>query len=201
MSRFAGMAAALVLGVGIGATLWRSPSSTMTGAGVARLVADDGLDGFARQSAIAHVTYAPDIERPAQIGPARERELGEWVSHSLGTDVVPPVLTHVGYKLMGGRLLSGGDGPFAQFTYNDAKGERVTLCISHRKLNAQTSGFALYKDGPVKVFHWIAGAYGYSVTGGIDRDELLQVAQDVKFALIADGEDSTTGGENPTISN
>jgi len=52
---------------------------------------------------------------------------------------------------MGGRLLPGDDGPVAQFMYHDAKGERITLCISHRKISSDTTAFKLYQDGSVNV--------------------------------------------------
>jgi anti-sigma factor RsiW len=193
LPRFGAMAAMLLLGVGVGAGVDRGGSfehirsDAATGNGVARQVADDGLGGFARQSAIAHVMYAPDVERPygASVDPAHEAEFGKWLSGRLGTAMVPPALMRAGYKLMGGRILRGDDGSFAQFTYNSASGERVTLCMARLAGDAGKSGFALYKDGPVKVFHWTAGDYGYSVAGGIKREKLLQMARDVSSAMVA----------------
>ncbi|WP_158903472.1 anti-sigma factor [Burkholderia sp. L27(2015)] len=202
MPRFAGMAAALLLGIGIGTHVLSMFPQGGDEDGVAHLIADDGLAGFARQSALAHVMYSPDVERPALVDPQHERDLGKWVSGKLGTDVVPPVLMHAGYKLMGGRLLPGREGPFVQFTYNGEKGERVTLCISRRKTDGTvTTGFALYKDGPVKVFHWMAGNYGYAVTGGIDRAALLQVARDVQSDLAANSAAPPAGAPLPTTVN
>lgn len=204
MRRFAAMTAALVLGmvIGIGGSMERLSLNAVAGDDAARLVAADGRDGFARESAIAHVTYAPDVERPAKADSDSPREggLGKWLSARLGTDVVPPELTHAGYKLMGGRLLPDGRGTFAQFTYNDAKGERITVCVSHRMEHVPTTGLTLYRDGPVKVFHWTVGDYGYSVTGGISRDALLEVAREVKSAMTADGDVPTTRWRTPQSS-
>ncbi|HXZ09073.1 MAG TPA: anti-sigma factor [Paraburkholderia sp.] len=189
--QFAGMAAALILGVGIGvgSNMGRQmPSAGMAGTndGYAHVSADGALL-FARQSAIAHVMYAPEVTRPVEVGADREQELVQWVSNRLGTNVRPPILTRTGFELMGGRLLPGADGPVAQFMYHDAKGERITLCISHRKVSSETTAFKLYEDGPVSVFYWIDGNFGYAVSGGVDHKVLLELAHDVYSQLTAEG--------------
>ncbi|TWG83880.1 anti-sigma factor RsiW [Cupriavidus gilardii J11] len=187
--RWGGMAAALVLGIGIGAGLgagldgWRA--GPVADAELAERTGGviDVSESFARQSAIAHVIYAPEVRRPVEVGVDREQELVKWVSNRLGADVRPPVLTGTGFTLMGGRLLPGSNGPVAQFMYHDANGERITLCISHRALAGDMTAFKLYRDGPVNVFYWIDGNFGYAVSGGIDRTRLLALAHDVYAQL------------------
>jgi anti-sigma factor RsiW len=71
--------------------------------------------------------------------------------------------------------------------YRGPGDERVTLCISHRKVNSNTTAFKLYQDGPVNVFYWVDGDYGYAVSGGIDRNVLLQLSHDVYAQLTAKG--------------
>jgi anti-sigma factor RsiW len=181
--RFAGLAAALVLGVaiGVGGMTSNAGREMMMPGGDASLrhVSASPAESFARQSAIAHVTYAPMVVRPVEVGADREQDLVKWLSSRLGTDVRPPILTRVGFQLMGGRLLPGDDGPVAQFMYHDANGERITLCISHRKIASDVTAFKLYEDGSVKVFYWIDGDFGYAVSGAIDRKVLLEVSHDV----------------------
>lgn len=195
--RWGGMAAALVVGIGIGAGMAGGvgrPGSArpapIADAGLAQRA--DGIidvsESFARQSAIAHVIYAPEVRRPVEVGVDREQELVKWVSNRLGADVRPPVLTGTGFTLMGGRLLPGSNGPVAQFMYHDANGERITLCISHRALAGDMTAFKLYRDGPVNVFYWIDGNFGYAVSGGIDRTRLLALAHDVYAQLTRDGQ-------------
>lgn len=191
--RWGGMAAALVIGIGIGAAAdgWRQPR--LQGDDIAQQTPGtiDVGESFARQSAIAHVIYAPEVRRPVEVGVDREQELVKWVSNRLGADVRPPVLTRTGFSLMGGRLLPGSHGPVAQFMYHDANGERITLCISHRALAADMTAFKLYRDGPVNVFYWVDGNFGYAVSGGIDRTRLLELAHDV-YAQLS-GRKSGTG--------
>lgn len=192
--QFAGMAAALVLGVGIGVgtQMGKSIPSTSTAmlasnSSDTRPVSADASDGLARQAAVAHVVYMPAIDRPAEIGGAdHEQDFVQYLANKLGTNVHPPMLDKAGFALSGGRLLPGNDGPVAQFMYRGPQGERVTLCISHREANANTTAFKLYQDGPVNVFYWVDGDYGYAVSGGIDRKVLLQLSHDVYAQLTAE---------------
>ncbi|MDR5733758.1 anti-sigma factor [Caballeronia sp. LZ025] len=179
--QFAALAATLVLGIGIGV----GTGSYLPWASSSRIdsVAADTSVAMAREAALAHVVYMPTVDRPSEIGKDREHDFVQYLSNKLGTDVHPPMLTKSGFQLMGGRILPGEDGPMAQFMYRDAKGERVTLCISQRKTSANTTAFKLYQDGPVSVFYWVDGAFGYAVSGGIDRKVMLELAHDVHAQL------------------
>lgn len=188
--RFAGMAAALVLGVGIGwGTHYGMNAPGGFGAGGAsalHTVSLDGSERFAQQAAIAHVNYMPSVMRPDTMGDSQEQDFVKWLANRLGTNVHAPMLARDGFELSGGRLVQNDDGDVAQFMYHNAKGERVTLCISHRKTSANTTAFKLYQDGPVNVFYWVDGDFGYALSGGIDRKALLQLSHDV-YAQITSG--------------
>lgn len=186
---FAGMAAALVLGIGIG---WGTQFGTSTtapapGDGALHAVSADGSEVFAHEAAVAHVVYMPQVWRPDNMSSdTPEQDFVQWLSNRLGTNVHPPMLGKSGFELAGGRLLPGDDGgQVAQFMYHNARGERVTLCISHRKVSSDTTAFKLYQDGPVSVFYWVDGDFGYALSGGIDRKVLLQLSHDVYSQLTA----------------
>ncbi|BFG71990.1 anti-sigma factor [Paraburkholderia terrae] len=187
--QFTGMAAALVLGIGIGVGTNMGKDVAAPGASApsvtssTRPVSADASEVFAQKAALAHVVYMPTVSRPAQIGQDHEQDFVQYLANKLGTDVHPPMLTKSGFELAGGRILPGDDGPVAQFMYHNANGERVTLCISHRKVNANTTAFKLYQEGPVNVFYWVDGDFGYAVSGGIDRKVMLQIAHDVYAQL------------------
>jgi anti-sigma factor RsiW len=194
--QFAGMAAALVLGVGIGVGTQMGKSVPGAGMGMAmpgagtsadtRPVSADASDGLARQAAIAHVVYMPAVQVPDTTrGTDHDQDFVQWLSNRLGTDVHAPLLDKSGFELSGGRILPGADGPVAQFMYRGPGDERVTLCISHRTVNSNTTAFKLYQDGSVNVFYWVDGDYGYAVSGGIDRKVLLQLSHDVYAQLTA----------------
>lgn len=147
---------------------------------------DEALHGFARRAAVAHVVYSPDVRRPVEVGADEEQALVSWLSKRLGSEVRPPLLKAVGYELIGGRLLPGDKGPVAQFMYNDTAGQRMTLYVTREAPSAadgSNTAFSFGRDGPVNVFYWVDKQFGYAISGGSDRKDLLRVAQEVHRQL------------------
>lgn len=145
-------------------------------------VTGNTLTGFARRAAVAHVVYSPDIRRPVEVGADQEQQLVAWLSKRLGTEVKPPSLQTLGYELIGGRLLPGDSGPVAQFMYHDKIGQRLTLYVTREapKIAGQPeTAFRFGQDGPVNVFYWVDKNFGYAISGGADRTELMRLAQEI----------------------
>lgn len=148
----------------------------------------DALDGFARRAAVAHVVYSPDVRRPVEVGAEQEQQLVAWLSKRLGTAIKPPSLLRLGYELIGGRLLPGESGPVAQFMYHDAIGQRLTLYVTRevpKSPHLPETAFRFGRDGPVNVFYWVDKDFGYAISGGGDRGELMRVSQEVHRQLGA----------------
>ena len=131
---------------------------------------------LARSAAIAHAVYSPEVRHPVEVGADQEDHLVKWLSKRLGTDLRTPKLTSAGYDLVGGRLLSGPQGPVAQFMYQDAKGQRLTLYVSAQKGDRSDTAFRFSQEDKVSVFYWIDHKYGYALSGEIKREALLALA-------------------------
>ncbi len=131
---------------------------------------------LARRAAIAHVVYSPDVRHPVEIGADQEDQLVTWLSKRLGTPIHPPRLGKLGYELIGGRLLPGDTGPVAQFMYHNVAGQRLTLYMSLEQAGNKDTGFRFAEQGPVNVFYWIDGKFGYALSGGINKSELAKIA-------------------------
>ena len=129
-----------------------------------------------RQAAVAHVVYSPDVKRPVEVTADQEDQLVKWLSKRLGTPVSPPQLGALGYELIGGRLLPGNSGPVAQFMYQDASGQRLTLYVTTENVTNRDTGFRFAREGQVNVFYWIDGKFGYALSASIDKGELARVA-------------------------
>jgi len=138
--------------------------------------AEQPIPGFARRAAVAHVVYSPEVRRPVEVGADQEEQLVTWLSKRLGAPLKPPHLERIGYELIGGRLLPGEQGPVAQFMYHNAQGQRLTLYVTRELKQGSTTGFRFAQDGPVNVFYWIDGNFGYALSAGIDKSELARVA-------------------------
>ncbi len=138
---------------------------------------------LARQAAIAHVVYVPEVQHPVEVRAEQEEHLTKWLSKRLGMPVHAPHLGNAGYELVGGRLLPGGEKPAAQFMYQDARGQRLTLYISTDSKGGKETAFRYAREGDVSVFYWIDASYGYALSGEMDRERLLAVAEAVYHEL------------------
>jgi len=134
---------------------------------------------LARSAAIAHAVYSPEVRHPVEVGADQEDHLVKWLSKRVGTDLRAPKLSTLGYELVGGRLLSGPQGPVAHFMYQDGKGQRLTLYVSAQKGDRSDTAFRFSQEDKVSVFYWIDHNYGYALSGEMKRESLLALANAV----------------------
>jgi anti-sigma factor RsiW len=146
-------------------------------------VAAPAAVAFAQRAAVAHAVYSPEQRRPVEVDAAHEDQLVTWLSKRMGAPMKPPHLQELGYALEGGRLLPGGQGPVAQFMYRDAAGRRLTLYVSNESVG-QTA-FRYVREGPINVFYWVDGPFGYAISAETDREALQAVATEVYRQLAS----------------
>ncbi|MBL8472374.1 MAG: anti-sigma factor [Rhodocyclaceae bacterium] len=130
-----------------------------------------------RSAAVAHAAYVPEVRHPVEVAADQEAHLVAWLSKRLGTPIRAPHLGAAGYALLGGRLLPAeGGGNAAQFMYQSATGQRVTLYLrTGEKSNTGTAFRYAQQDG-LAVFYWVEGDTGYALSGQLEREQLLQLA-------------------------
>jgi anti-sigma factor RsiW len=134
---------------------------------------------LARQAAMAHVVYSPEIRHPVEVGADQQEHLVNWLSKRLGTKLKAPVLGAEGYELVGGRLLPGEQGAVAQFMYQDARGKRLTLYVSRLAGTQRDTAFRFSQEDRIAVFYWVDGSLGYALSGDLPKPELLAIATSV----------------------
>jgi anti-sigma factor RsiW len=120
---------------------------------------------LARQAAVAHAVYSPEVRHPVEVGAAEQEHLVNWLSKRLGAKLRAPLLTREGFELVGGRLLPVDSGAVAQFMYQDAKGKRLTLYVSRLAAENRDTAFRFSQEDKVAVFDWIDGRLGYALGG------------------------------------
>lgn len=135
--------------------------------------------GFVQRAAIAHGVYSPEVRRPVEVGAENQDQLVAWLSKRLEAPMKPPHLEALGYELIGGRLLPGERGPAAQFMYHNGAGQRLTLYVGRETQPSSEKAFRFEKSGPVNVFYWIDGGFGYAISAGVEKGELQRVAAEV----------------------
>lgn len=180
--RWGGMAAGLLVAFAagwLGNAQWsQSPGQR----GAAQLARAPAVREFVHDASVAHAVYAPEKRHPVEVAASEQQHLVQWLSKRLDRPLKVPDLSTQGYTLVGGRLLPGESGARAQFMFENAAGERVTLYIG--TLDAQAAGataaretaFRFASEGPVPSFYWVDQGFGYALAGKLPREVLLKLA-------------------------
>ena len=124
----------------------------------------------------SHAVYTPEVRHPVEVTRDQEQHLVTWLSKRLNTPVRAPALNTLGYELLGGRLLSSEGEPAAQFMYENAQGQRLTLFVRHKKTAESQTAFRYASQDNVQGFYWIDGDLGYALIGEIDKDIISDAA-------------------------
>ena len=70
--------------------------------------------------------------------------------------------------------------PRAQFMYQNAAGERMTLYVGALKVDpsgaAGDTAFRFLDEGPVPGFYWVERGFGYAIAGKLPRPALQELA-------------------------
>jgi len=160
----------LVIGIGTGAAgmAWYERLAPLGPAATADHATSDAIT--------AYRTYVGERLHPVEVAADQEAHLTQWLSRRLGKPLLAPNLTAQGYQLMGGRLLPAGSEPAAMFMYDDGKGNRLTV-YARSGGSGEATSFRFEVQEGVSAFSWIDKGLSYVVTGRIDRDRLLSVAE------------------------
>ncbi len=167
------IAAGFLLAVVSGAAGWLAHGVSPANERLARLTP------LPHQAAVAHAVFSVDVKRPVEISAEHEDQLVTWLSKRMGSPMRPPKLGALGYELVGGRLLPGDNGPVAQFMYQDANGQRLTLYVSTEIKANQDTAFRYTQEGQVNVFYWVDGKWGYAISANTPKSALSLVATSV----------------------
>jgi len=182
-ARWGGMAAGVVMAFSLG---WFSNAQIGNSSG-SRLAQQQPAHDFVRQAALAHAVYSPEVRHPVEVDAAQEEHLIQWLSKRLNRPLTLPRLHDAGFQLVGGRLLPGDTGARAQFMYQNAQGDRVTLYVGSSPVDAQVPGtdleFRYSAQGSISSFYWIDRGFAYALSGHQTRQQLLQLARHVHQQL------------------
>src|SRR5277367_489473 len=133
------------------------------------------FQSFTLDALDAHRLYVVEVRHPVEV-PGNERtHLQAWLTKRCGWTVHAPELDATGLKLVGGRLLPGPTGPASFLMYESASGERFTIYTA--KAETEATQMRYTKQDNDGALFWADRGVGYVVSGGSDRERLMQVAR------------------------
>lgn len=175
-----GRAAALLLAFGVGWLAHGQLGNFSTEALAGRTPERE----FVRQAGFAYSVYQPEKRHPVEVLAAEQEHLVQWLSKRLGRPLKIPNLEAQGFALVGGRLLPGEAGARAQFMFQSAQGQRITLYLGALEPAVQATQFRFEPDAAVPSFYWVEQGFGYALSGPVERATLMALAHSV-YAQIS----------------
>jgi anti-sigma factor RsiW len=124
----------------------------------------------------AHRTFSVETRHPVEVAANEEAHLVQWLSKRVGHRLIAPDLNALGFRLMGGRLLSAESGPAALFMYEDSKGTRLSCYYLSVDRDGEPE-FKYREQNGVSAFYWIEDGLAYAIAANADRTLLLKVAE------------------------
>lgn len=183
--RYGGMAASVVMAFGAG---WLANANWQKVGGheatAPSMASAQPEREFVRQAVLAHAVYTPEIRHPVEVSAQEQKHLVQWLSKRLDKPLKVPDLTAQGFDLVGGRLLPGEAGARAQFMFQDAAGQRVTLYLGAMDsaaagVSGKETGFRFESQAAIPSFYWVDQGFGYALAGQLPRASLMQLAQEI----------------------
>ncbi|QJP15887.1 anti-sigma factor [Starkeya sp. ORNL1] len=175
-------AACLIFTAGAG-TGWLANAMS----GPAQQAAMSAPDQVAQLAVAAHRLFVSDAAHPVEVGAERGDHLANWISTRLNHVLPVPDLSANGFRLIGGRILPGGEDAAAQIMYEDAQHQRLTIYIKTGETGTSRPEFISHAG--VSTFVWRDDGCGYAIAGKFDRARLGQVS-DAAFEQMEAAEDS-----------
>lgn len=172
-----------MLGLGTGYQLGSEAPAPPAMVDAPQGVVPTGLE-LPRRAAVAHAVFTPEQRHPVEVGADQEAHLVAWLSKRLGRPLTIPDLSAEAFRLMGGRLLATEAGPGAQFMYENESGERLTLYVTVETSGAGETSFRYARENGIGVFYWIDRDFAYALSGGLEREALLPVADAIYRQLV-----------------
>lgn len=139
---------------------------------------------LAESAIAAHNVYSAEKLHVVEVGADQQEHLVGWLSKRLDMTLVTPDLSQHGFSLVGGRLLPQGGQRAAQFMYEDADGNRVSLYVARNQV-PRDSGFRFIEEGGTRAVFWMEHSYGCAIAGKVAEATLTAIADDAYRQLLA----------------
>ncbi|RMD62030.1 MAG: anti-sigma factor [Alphaproteobacteria bacterium] len=144
-----------------------------------------GLEELASRTAVAYTVYAPEVRHPVEVSAAEEPHLTAWLSKRMGFSFRVPRLGDLGFRLIGGRLMTGGTQPAALLLYEDDRGRRLAVYIRRDMPTGGRSELRYTRHFGIGVMYWTDGDRGIGVSGDVEKDELVAAAHLVQAQFMS----------------
>ena len=139
------------------------------------LLSDSSPAAATRRALLAWRVFALDAQRPVEIYAAQKFALSSWLAERVNLAAVPD-LSSVGLKLMGGRVVTGENGPAALLVYETGEGARIAL-YAERRGDPGVPGVSVTELGGARIAEWRRDGLGHALVGIMPEGNMRAIAE------------------------
>lgn len=143
------------------------------------------LPEYVAEAAGAHLVFADNPLRPADVDPTQPLQMATWLSSRLGKAITVPSLEPLNITFVSARLLGTKEGPLAQVVYEDQNRHRMTLSIAPHGYQGNTAILHAERDG-INLAYWSDPELSYVLAAKTTAAQIEAVAAEI----MTTGEDA-----------
>lgn len=148
-----------------------------------------GIASLAREASQNYVVYAPDRNRPVELGADARQTLISWGSERLARAIGIPDLGKAGFAFLGGRLVATPHGPAMLAMYSGRQGTRLAIMVRDMEIDRDAPMAERSEDG-IGAVSWAHKGVGYSLVGPRSASSLHPIADIARAQILAAGEEA-----------
>lgn len=136
------------------------------------------LPEYVAEAAGAHLVFADNPLRPADVDPTQPLQMASWLSSRLGKSITVPSLEPLNISFISARLLGTKEGPLAQVVYEDQDSHRMTLSIAPHSYQGNTGIIHAERDG-VNLAYWSDAELSYVLAAKTTAAQIEVIAAEI----------------------
>ncbi|MEM6694758.1 MAG: hypothetical protein AAF626_08865 [Pseudomonadota bacterium] len=142
----------------------------------------DTVPEFVSEAVGAHRVFAEDSEHAVEFAAASVDDAAGWFSEKLGARVTAPNYDNLGMELVGARLLGTKEGPMAQYLYEDAEGNRLSLTVAKHPVDRPEHDLQTVNYPDRTAGYWTKGDLDYAFVSTAGSDDVQSMIAEVAMA-------------------
>jgi anti-sigma factor RsiW len=136
------------------------------------------LPEYVAEAAGAHLVFADNPLRPAEVDPTQPLQMASWLSDRLGKSITVPSRDQLNIEFISARLLGTKEGPLAQVVYEDQDGHRMTLSIAPHRYQGNTGIIHAEHDG-INLAYWSDTDLSYVLAAKTNAAQIGAIALEI----------------------
>ena len=135
-----------------------------------------GIPSYVSDAVGAHSVFGEDSIFPVEFDAAAASEAASWFSQKSGSPFEVPGLQSLGLDMIGARLLGSGNGPLAQFLYEDQDGGRISLTVAKHPSDAPLQAIEVVDYPDRTVGYWRNSDFDYALVSQSSTADVREIA-------------------------